>query len=54
MPLFGPLISVPTAAYTLTNPMTQRTLDVSGATLTDLKNVLGTLIADGKTAKING
>jgi len=39
-------------AYTVTNPSTDRTLDVSADTTAQVAAVLGTLIADLKTAGV--
>lgn len=38
--------------WTITNPVTNRSLDVSAATLGDVREVLGTLIADLKAIKL--
>jgi len=38
--------------YTISNPTTLRTLDVSAGTLADLRQVVGTLITDLKTKSI--
>lgn len=48
MPLY-PAMNIPTPTYTITNPTTQHTFDVAGGTLTDVKNVVGTLIIELKT-----
>lgn len=50
---FNELLSPPAAnAYTVTNPVVRRSFDTATVTLPELAQVVGTMIADLKEAKI--
>jgi hypothetical protein len=50
---FNELLSPPTTAvYTVTNPVVRRTFDTTTVTLSQLAEVVGTIIADLKTAGV--
>lgn len=52
--LLAPLLPVSPAAYTPTNVTTDRAYDANATTLDEVADVLGTLIADLKAAKVIG